>query len=84
MVGTPEYMAPEQSNGVHDYRSDIYSLGIILYQMLTGHVPFTADSPVAVSLKHIQAIPTPPGKLNNEAAPLSPQRQSSGATTTLW
>ncbi len=65
MVGTPEYMAPEQSNGVHDYRSDIYSLGIILYQMLTGRVPFTADSPVAISLKHIQAMPIPPGELNS-------------------
>lgn len=64
MVGTPEYMAPEQSNGIHDYRSDIYSLGIILYQMLTGGVPFTGDSPVAISLKHIQASPTPPSKLN--------------------
>jgi serine/threonine protein kinase len=64
MVGTPEYMAPEQSNGIHDYRSDIYSLGIILYQMLTGRVPFTADSPVAISLKHIQNQPTPPSELN--------------------
>ncbi len=64
MVGTPEYMAPEQSNGIHDYRSDIYSLGIILYQMLTGRVPFTADSPVAISLKHIQNLPTPPSELN--------------------
>ncbi len=69
MVGTPEYMAPEQSNGVHDYRSDIYSLGIILYQMLTGRVPFTADSPVAVSLKHIQAIPKSPGELNSAIPP---------------
>src|SRR5450432_598729 len=65
MVGTPEYMAPEQSNGIHDYRSDIYSLGIILYQMLTGRVPFTGDSPVAISLKHIQASPTPPSELNS-------------------
>lgn len=66
MIGTPEYMAPEQSNGQNDYRSDIYSLGIILYQMLTGRVPFTAESPVAVSLKHIQAQPVPPGELNPE------------------
>ena len=65
MVGTPEYMAPEQSNGIHDYRSDIYSLGIILYQMLTGRVPFTGDSPVAISLKHIQAHPMPPSELNS-------------------
>jgi serine/threonine protein kinase len=65
MVGTPEYTAPEQSNGIHDYRSDIYSLGIILYQMLTGRVPFTGDSPVAISLKHIQASPMPPSELNS-------------------
>ncbi|HET9918419.1 MAG TPA: protein kinase [Ktedonobacteraceae bacterium] len=66
MVGTPEYMAPEQSNGINDYRSDIYSLGVILYQMLTGRVPFTAESPVAISLKHIQIEPTPPSQINNE------------------
>lgn len=65
MVGTPEYMAPEQSNGESDYRSDIYSLGIILYQMLTGQLPFMAESPVAVSLKHIQATPVAPRKLNS-------------------
>ncbi|GCF10394.1 serine/threonine protein kinase [Dictyobacter arantiisoli] len=64
MVGTPEYMAPEQSDGCNDSRSDIYSLGIILYQMLTGHVPFMADSPVGVTLKHIQTLPTPPSQLN--------------------
>src|SRR5437588_2023526 len=66
LVGTPEYMAPEQSNGASDYRSDIYSLGVILYQMLTGRVPFTAESPIAVSLKHIQTPPLPPRKLNSQ------------------
>lgn len=65
MVGTPEYMAPEQSNGMSDYRSDIYSLGIILYQMLTGQLPFIAESPVAVSLKHIQSTPVAPRALNH-------------------
>lgn len=65
MIGTPEYMAPEQSNGISDYRSDIYSLGIILYQMLTGNVPFMADSPVAISLKHIQSAPIPPSQVND-------------------
>lgn len=64
MVGTPEYMAPEQTNGINDYRSDIYSLGIILYQMLTGRVPFMADSPVTVSLKHIHSQPLLPSQLN--------------------
>jgi len=70
MIGTPEYMAPEQSDGINDYRSDIYSLGIILYQMLVGRVPFMADSPVAVTLRHIQARPTPPRQLNS-AIPVS-------------
>jgi serine/threonine protein kinase len=65
MIGTPEYMAPEQSNGANDHRSDIYSLGIILYQMLTGRVPFVAHSPVAVTLKHLQTQPLPPCQLNN-------------------
>ncbi|HLH61955.1 MAG TPA: protein kinase [Ktedonobacteraceae bacterium] len=69
MIGTPEYMAPEQSNGQSDYRSDIYSLGIILYQMLAGRVPFTAESPVAISLKHIQSKPVPPRELNSEIPP---------------
>jgi serine/threonine protein kinase len=66
MVGTPEYMAPEQSDGHNDSRSDIYSLGIILYQMLTGKVPFMSDSPVGVTLKHIQTPPIPPRQLNSE------------------
>ncbi len=69
IVGTPEYMAPEQTNGFNDYRSDIYSLGIILYQMLTGQVPFTADSPVTVSLKHIQLQPQPPSQINSKIPP---------------
>ena len=65
MIGTPEYMAPEQSNNINDHRSDIYSLGIILYQMLTGHVPFTGDTPVTVTLKHLQTPPVAPRQLNS-------------------
>jgi serine/threonine protein kinase len=98
MVGTPEYMAPEQSNGTNDYRSDIYSLGVISYQMLTGRVPFTAESPVAVSLKHIQVQPTPPRELNNEIPqsiediilkaltkdPEERYQQAQNFSTTLW
>lgn len=69
MIGTPEYMAPEQTDGVSDYRSDIYSLGIILYQMLTGRVPFKGDSPVAISIKHLQVEPTPPSEINSAIPP---------------
>lgn len=54
MVGTPAYMAPEQGLGeAGDERSDIYSLGVIFYQMLTGRLPYDADTPLAVILKHV-------------------------------
>ena len=53
-IGTPYYMSPEQTKGQPvDHRSDIYSLGIVLYQMLTGYVPYDADSAVAVGIKHV-------------------------------
>lgn len=55
IMGTPAYMSPEQGAGSKlDQRSDIYSLGIILYEMVTGRVPYTAETPVAVVFKHIQ------------------------------
>ncbi|MBE0690360.1 MAG: serine/threonine protein kinase, partial [Anaerolineae bacterium] len=54
MVGTPAYMAPEQGLGEQgDERSDLYSLGIIFYQMLTGRLPYDGDTPLAVILKHL-------------------------------
>jgi len=60
--GTPHYMAPEQAMGTPaDHRSDIYSLGIVAYETFVGAIPFTADSPVAVLMKHVQQpLPTPP------------------------
>ncbi|MCA9947912.1 MAG: serine/threonine protein kinase, partial [Anaerolineales bacterium] len=59
IVGTPAYMSPEQvsSKDTIDGRSDIYSLGIILFQMLTGQRPFDADTPLALALKHVMEQP---------------------------
>ena len=61
VVGTPDYMSPEQARGEKlDPRSDIYSMGIILYQLLTGRTPFTGDTALAVVLKHITEVPAAP------------------------
>jgi hypothetical protein len=65
MVGTPQYMAPEQVAGKPvDYRTDIYSLGLILYEMFTGSPAFSADNPVAVALKQMQEEAVPPHQID--------------------
>ena len=64
-IGTAEYMSPEQGKGLWvDHRSDLYSLGVILYEMLTGAPPFSGQNPVSVILKHIRESPPPMGEVN--------------------
>ncbi len=66
MIGTPEYMSPEQVEGREvDQRSDLYSLGIILYEMVTGRVPFEGDTPFSVGVKQKSEVPRDPRELNS-------------------
>ena len=61
IVGTPEYMSPEQARGeTLDGRSDLYAVGVVLYELLTGRVPFVGDTPLAIVLKHVAEEPSPP------------------------
>jgi serine/threonine-protein kinase len=65
VLGTPDYMSPEQIQGKRgDARSDVYSLGIMLYEMLTGRVPFQGDNPLAVMKQHLTDTPPSPGRFN--------------------
>lgn len=67
MIGTPEYMSPEQVEGKEvDQRSDIYSLGVILYEMVTGKVPFEGDTPFTIGMKHKSEMPKDPRELNTQ------------------
>ena len=66
IIGSAHYLSPEQAKGTYiDFRSDIYSFGIVLYEMVTGRLPFEGESPVTVALKHLQEEPVPPKNINS-------------------
>ena len=69
LLGTPEYMAPELAEGPATTTSDLYALGIVLYQMVTGQLPFSGETPILVYLKQLQDLPTPPSHINPAVPP---------------
>ena len=70
ILGTASYLSPEQAQGeTVDARSDIYSLGCVLYEMLTARAPFSGDSPVAIAYKHVRENPVPPARINADVSP---------------
>jgi serine/threonine-protein kinase len=70
IVGSVHYLSPEQARGVQtNEQTDVYSLGIILYELLTGKVPYDGETPIAIALKHLQEEAVPPSKLNPRVNP---------------
>jgi serine/threonine-protein kinase len=70
VMGTPDYIPPEQAQGgAADFRSDIYSLGVVLFETFTGRLPFDGDSVMKIVMAHIQTPPPPPRRLNPRVPP---------------
>jgi serine/threonine-protein kinase len=70
VIGTAQYLSPEQARGERvDARSDLYSTGCLLYELLTGRPPFTGDSPVAIAYQHVKEDPVPPSRVDPEVPP---------------
>jgi eukaryotic-like serine/threonine-protein kinase len=70
VIGTAQYLSPEQARGERvDARSDLYSTGCLLYELLTGRPPFTGDSPVAIAYQHVKEDPIPPSQVDPEVPP---------------
>ena len=69
IMGTAQYLSPEQARGAPvTASSDLYSVGIVLYEMLTGKVPFTGDSAIEIAMKHLNELPKPPSKIRPEVS----------------
>src|SRR5215475_6958238 len=70
VIGTAQYLSPEQARGERvDARSDLYSVGCLLYELLTGRPPFTGDSPVAIAYQHVREAPVPPSRVDPDLPP---------------
>jgi len=67
IIGTAQYLSPEQARGSPvDQTSDLYSVGVVLFELLTGQVPFTGDTPLEIAMKHLSEVPKPPSELRPE------------------
>jgi serine/threonine protein kinase len=70
IIGTAQYLSPEQARGAPvDDRSDLYSVGVLLYELLTGVAPYNGDTPVEIAMKHLSAVPEPPSSKRPEISP---------------